>query len=152
MVELRSVVAGLRPADLESDGLVAALRRHLSLLERAHGLDIVVLVEGEPDLEPEQEAPHLPGGAGGRHQCPSSRLGTKGEVSISATPGGLIAEVSDDGVGFDLDATAIRSRRLGLTSMGERAGWGGRCRGFGPGEGDTGAARGESWLNDPSLS
>ena len=25
--------------------------------------------------------------------------------------------MSDDGVGFDLDATAIRSRRLGFTSM-----------------------------------
>ena len=35
--------------------------------------------------------------------------------------GGLVLEVRDDGVGFDPDAAEVRSRRLGLTSMEERA-------------------------------
>ena len=33
----------------------------------------------------------------------------------------MLLEVEDDGVGFDPDADGIRSRRLGLTSMEERA-------------------------------
>jgi len=33
----------------------------------------------------------------------------------------LRIEIRDDGVGFDPDERAIRSRRLGLTSMSERA-------------------------------
>ncbi len=121
MAELRSVVAGLRPADLEVDGLVAALRSQLSLLERAHGLDIVVTVDGEPDLEPEQEH-HVfrvvqEAVTNVLRHASASKVG----VSITAKPGVLIAEVSDDGVGFDPEASAIRSRRLGLTSMRERA-------------------------------
>ena len=34
----------------------------------------------------------------------------------------LLLEIEDDGVGFDPGAEGIRSRRLGLTSMEERAG------------------------------
>ena len=121
MGELRSVVAGLRPADLESDGLVVALRSQLSLLERAHGLDITVMVDGEPDLEPEEEH-HVfrvvqEAVTNALRHASASKVG----VSITATSGGLIAEVHDDGVGFDPGASAIRSRRLGLTSMRERA-------------------------------
>ena len=88
MVELRSVVAGLRPADLESDGLVAALRSQLSLLERAHGLDIVVLVEGEPDLEPEQEHHIFRVVQEAVTNALRHASASKVEVSISATPGG----------------------------------------------------------------
>jgi signal transduction histidine kinase len=101
--------------------LVTALRSQLSLLGRAHGLDIVVLVEGEPDLEPEQEHHIFRVVQEAVTNALRHASASKVQVSISATPGGLIAEVSDDGVGFDLDATAIRSRRLGLTSMRERA-------------------------------
>jgi signal transduction histidine kinase len=121
MAELRTVVAGLRPADLESDGLVPALRSQLALLERAHGLDIVVTVDGEPDLEPEEEH-HVfrvvqEAVTNALRHASASKVG----VSITATSGGLIAEVHDDGVGFDPGGSGIGSRRLGLTSMRERA-------------------------------
>lgn len=33
----------------------------------------------------------------------------------------VVVEVADDGVGFDPEARAMRARRLGLTSMRERA-------------------------------
>jgi signal transduction histidine kinase len=42
-------------------------------------------------------------------------------VRLAAADGRLLLEVADDGVGFDPDAPANRSRRLGLTSMEERA-------------------------------
>ena len=42
-------------------------------------------------------------------------------VRLGAEDGRLVLEVRDDGVGFDPDAAAVRSRRLGLTSMEERA-------------------------------
>jgi signal transduction histidine kinase len=35
--------------------------------------------------------------------------------------GDLVLEVADDGAGFDPEDPALRSRRLGLTSMEERA-------------------------------
>jgi signal transduction histidine kinase len=42
-------------------------------------------------------------------------------LRVSAADGRLLLEVEDDGVGFEPDAVDARSRRLGLTSMEERA-------------------------------
>jgi signal transduction histidine kinase len=42
-------------------------------------------------------------------------------VGLSARNGHLVLTVDDDGVGFDPAAAALRARRLGLTSMEERA-------------------------------
>ena len=42
-------------------------------------------------------------------------------VSLRAVGGRLQLEVADDGIGFDPASTDVRSRRLGLTSMEERA-------------------------------
>jgi signal transduction histidine kinase len=42
-------------------------------------------------------------------------------VSLDARDGRLALEVTDDGVGFDPAAAEVRGRRLGLTSMEERA-------------------------------
>jgi GAF domain-containing protein len=43
------------------------------------------------------------------------------QLRLAAADGRLELTVSDDGVGFDPGAPAVRSRRLGLTSMEERA-------------------------------
>jgi signal transduction histidine kinase len=42
-------------------------------------------------------------------------------VRVSAFDGRVLLEVEDDGVGFEPNAAEARSRRLGLTSMEERA-------------------------------
>ena len=42
-------------------------------------------------------------------------------VVLSGANDRLLLEIADDGVGFDPAAAGIRSRRLGLTSMEERA-------------------------------
>jgi two-component system sensor histidine kinase UhpB len=43
------------------------------------------------------------------------------DVTLGADDGRLRVAVADDGVGFDPDEPGLRSRRLGLTSMEERA-------------------------------
>ena len=43
------------------------------------------------------------------------------EVRLEGAGGKLVLAVADDGRGFDADAPMLRSRRLGLTSMEERA-------------------------------
>jgi signal transduction histidine kinase len=42
-------------------------------------------------------------------------------VTVDVGPPPVVLRVRDDGRGFDPDARAVRSRRLGLTSMHERA-------------------------------
>jgi signal transduction histidine kinase len=119
--ELRSLIFELRPPALESEGLAATIRKHLEVVGRAHGLEVSVSNNGETALAPEverelfrivQEAVTN----AVRHAKASS-------LSVSFDVGAQQAAltVHDDGVGFDPDARAIRSRRLGLTSMRERA-------------------------------
>jgi signal transduction histidine kinase len=43
------------------------------------------------------------------------------DVSLEAVDGRVVLTVADDGVGFDVGSAALRSRRLGLTSMEERS-------------------------------
>lgn len=51
-----------------------------------------------------------------RHACATHIV-----VRLRADDGRLVLDIQDDGVGFDPDAAGVRSRRLGLTSMEERA-------------------------------
>jgi signal transduction histidine kinase len=119
--ELRSLVFELRPADLEAEGLATTLRKHAEVLSRVHGLPVEVRIEGELDVDPAgavavfrivQEALNN-----------ALRHASAGAITVSVGPrdGGLVARVTDDGSGFDPDAPGVRGRRLGLTSMEERA-------------------------------
>ena len=58
VVELRSLVFQLRPAELETEGLAAALRKHVELLRRAHRAEIGLRARGGA-------APAAGGGRGG---------------------------------------------------------------------------------------
>src|SRR5690606_4293296 len=53
--ELRTTVEGLRPADLDRDGLAAALRSHATVAGRAHGVPVVVEVGDLPQLDPDAQ-------------------------------------------------------------------------------------------------
>jgi signal transduction histidine kinase len=121
--ELRSLIFGLRPPDLERDGLEGALRKEVEMLARVHGVTIELEIDG-------------PSGGDGVEQRETSVLRITHEalqnalrhahaehvsVRLRHASDGLVVEVSDDGVGFDPGGAEIRSRHLGLTSMEERA-------------------------------
>ncbi|MFY9578096.1 MAG: GAF domain-containing sensor histidine kinase [Gaiellaceae bacterium] len=119
--ELRSLIFELRPPDLVRDGLCGALRKHVEVLRRVQSA--AVDMEGELELEPDpqrdaevfriaQEAMQN----ALRHAQASSVV-----VRIRDEDGHLRLDVVDDGVGFDPQAAGLRSQRLGLTSMEERA-------------------------------
>jgi signal transduction histidine kinase len=122
LAELRSLILGLRPADLDQDGLAGALGKEVAMLARVHGIDIELEVEctdrpiedGERELEVlriAHEALHnAVRHAAARHVV--VRLDGRGPV--------LKVEVVDDGEGFDPDDPDLRSHHLGLTSMEER--------------------------------
>ena len=55
--EMRSLVFQLRPADLEADGLVATLRKHVEVLGRVHPARVEMTVRGDgvPDAATQRE-------------------------------------------------------------------------------------------------
>ena len=119
--ELRTLVFELRPPDLEKDGLGEALRKHVEVLrrleEREIGLDVVRDVP--PHAARDREVLRIAQEA--LQNALRHANGERIDVRLEADDGRLLLEIADDGVGFDPDAVALRSRRLGLTSMEERA-------------------------------
>ena len=140
MEELRSLIFELRPVSLEGEGLATTLRKHVDVLRRVHGREIALQVAGAPKLAPAVEAEVFRIAQEALHNALRHSGAQKLELSLRAgESGGVTLTVTDDGVGFDPEDPALRSRRLGLTSMQERA------RGLGtalridsrPGEGTT---------------
>jgi signal transduction histidine kinase len=119
--ELRSLIFELRPASLEEEGLAATLRKEVAMLERVHERDIELRITGATNAEPDTEGEVLriaqeALGNALRH-ADAERI----ELRVQGRDGRLTVTVADDGVGFDPGAPGLRSRRLGLTSMEERA-------------------------------
>jgi len=121
MAEMRSIVFELRPADLESEGLAETLRKHVDVLRHLHACEIDVAVEGEPDLTPTAEKALLRIGQEALANAVKHAAAPRVTVQLAANPSGVTLTVADDGNGFDPEQAITRSRRLGLTSMRERA-------------------------------
>jgi signal transduction histidine kinase len=119
--ELRSLVFGLRPPELDRDGLVTTVGKQLDVLSRAHGLKAEVRSRGDAALETgtEREVYRIVQEA--LTNIVRHAAATAVTVDLDLAPDTLVVVVRDDGQGFDPDARTIRSRRLGLTSMRERA-------------------------------
>jgi signal transduction histidine kinase len=136
--ELRTLIFELRPPELETDGLVGALRKHAALLSRAHGVPVTVT-----DTRPAEAAPpgreaervlwrvaeealsnalrHSGASAVTVTVAPDGSDGSDGSDGRDAAGGrGTVLSVTDDGGGFDPEARSIAARRLGLVSMRER--------------------------------
>jgi signal transduction histidine kinase len=120
MEELRSLIFELRPPEAESEGLTTALRKHVDVLQSVHGDAVALRLEG--DGEPRAGASEVLRIAqealqNALRHAEASHV----DVHLQADDGRLRVAVADDGVGFDPDEPGLRSRRLGLTSMEERA-------------------------------
>jgi signal transduction histidine kinase len=119
--ELRAVILALRPATIESEGLAATLAGHVDLLRRAYGLEIALEVAGEPELPAASGAEVLRIAQEALQNALRHSGAERLAVRLEATDARLVLSVADEGAGFDSEAPALRSRRLGLTSMEERA-------------------------------
>jgi signal transduction histidine kinase len=128
--ELRAVIDGLAPPDLEAAGLAESLRRYAMLAGRAHGVPVTFTAGDLPALGPRaeaalyrvaQEALHNAlrhAGASGVRVALLTASSTARSKARSKAPCQVVLEVSDDGHGFVPEAP---SGGLGLASMRERA-------------------------------
>jgi signal transduction histidine kinase len=119
--ELRGLIFELRPSSLEEEGLSATLRKEVDMLERVHGRTIELRIAGAAHCAPESEGEVLRVAQEALTNALRHAEAERIELRMEARDGRLIVTVADDGVGFDTGDRALRSRRLGLTSMEERA-------------------------------
>ncbi|MEW2356527.1 GAF domain-containing sensor histidine kinase [Spirillospora sp. NPDC029432] len=127
LAELRAVIFELRPADL-ADGLVASLRKHVEVLDRAYETEVrfaadpaaAAVVLGE-----EQEAALFRIAQEALHNALRHAGASGVEVRLRTGGGHAVLEVADDGAGFDPAAAVPNGEAsgggLGLASMRDRA-------------------------------
>jgi signal transduction histidine kinase len=119
--ELRGLVFELRPPDLEKDGLCGAVRKHVELVRRMQGLEIDLDLTDDAQADAARDREVLRIAQEALQNAVKHAKAKRVTVKLQADNDRLLLEVSDDGVGFDPEAAALRARRLGLTSMRERA-------------------------------
>jgi signal transduction histidine kinase len=118
--EMRSLIFELRPAELETDGLVATLRKHIDVLQRVRRVDVELTVRGERRLAPDVEQGLFRIAQEALNNALKHAQASRIDVDIDLERGARLC-VADDGAGFDTGSMEARSKRLGLTSMRERA-------------------------------
>jgi signal transduction histidine kinase len=121
MDELRTLVFELRPPAVDSEGLATALRKHVDVLRRAYRREIGLELIGTPSGAPRVERDVLRIAQEALQNALRHAGAERVELRLDARNGQLLMSVTDNGVGFDPAAPELRSRRLGLTSMEERA-------------------------------
>jgi signal transduction histidine kinase len=121
--ELRSLIFELRPPELEKDGLGGTLRKHVDVLRRLEtgGVELELALDWELAPDPRRDREVLRIAQEALQNALRHAHARHVRVLLGADEGALVLEVRDDGVGFDPAALDVRSRRLGLTSMEERA-------------------------------
>jgi signal transduction histidine kinase len=116
--ELRAVIDGLAPPDLEAAGLADSLRRYAVLAGRAHGIPVTFTAAELPPLDPRAEAAMYRVAQEALHNALRHAGAGQVGVRLARTPRLVSLEVSDDGHGFMPEAP---SGGVGLASMRERA-------------------------------
>jgi signal transduction histidine kinase len=119
--ELRTVILALRPAAIEAEGLAATLAKHVDLLRRAYGIEIALDTAGRVELSAAAASEVLRIAQEALQNALRHAGAGRIAVRLEAADGHVVLSVADDGEGFDANAPAVRARRLGLTSMEERA-------------------------------
>jgi signal transduction histidine kinase len=121
MTEMRSLIFELRPAELESDGLASTLTKHVDVLRRVHGREIELEVDFDGRLAPAVERTLFRIAQEALTNALKHADPAHVHVEVRLNDGAARLLVADDGNGFDPADPQLRARRLGLTSMRERA-------------------------------
>jgi signal transduction histidine kinase len=116
--ELRAVIDGLAPPDLEAAGLADSLRRYAVLAGRAYGIPVTFTATEVPALGVRTEAALYRVAQEALHNALRHSGAAHVGVRLLRTPRRVAVEVCDDGHGFMAEAP---SGGVGLASMRERA-------------------------------
>ncbi len=121
---LHRLAIDLRPASLDYLGLVAALHQHIQNFNRQHGHLTTAQFEAidfdEERLPPLIETTLYRIAQEALTNVARHAQATQVDVLLKRRGGQLVMIVEDNGLGFDIEATA-KNQRLGLVGMRERA-------------------------------
>lgn len=119
LAEMRALIFELRPASLETEGLVAALRTHCAALQGRIGLAIALDAEDSRRLPGEVESALFRIAQEALHNVVKHAAASQVRVTVAQDDAQATLVVEDDGVGFD--AASVPDGHLGLASIRARA-------------------------------
>ena len=118
--EMRLLMFDLRPAALEEEGLLGALRKRLDSVEQRSGVKAVLNVTGEAKLPAAIEEGLYRIAQEALNNSLKYSSASKVSIDIEFSPDKIEMQVSDDGMGFDVDSSLQRGG-MGVINMQERA-------------------------------
>lgn len=118
MAEMRALIFELRPESLQTEGLIAALRKQVAALQARHQMPVDTRLMDEPELPLAQKEMLYRVAQEAMHNIVKHSRATTAEVNLRQENGKVILEVCDNGQGFDM--TQEFPGHLGLKSMRER--------------------------------
>jgi len=121
LAEMRSLIGQLRPKTVAEQGLVPALRAHISERKSRAGLNVVLHVEGEKRLPIETEEQLFRIVQEALNNVVKHAHTDRAQVTLDWEDAQVSLVVEDHGAGFDLTCIGADASHLGLVGMGERA-------------------------------
>jgi signal transduction histidine kinase len=118
LAEMRALIFELRPESLESEGLVAALSKHMAVLHARYHLIVEADLGEEPDLSLERKHALYRIAQEACHNIVKHARASQVVLRLTEQEDAVILEVRDNGRGFD--PTEAFPGHLGLRSMRER--------------------------------
>ena len=116
LLEMRLLIFELRPAVLEKEGLVAALKARLAAVESHSGLKTTLNVEGERRLPISLEEELYRIAQEGLNNAVKHAHAMSVRIDLKVTETSVCLMLSDDGTGFDLQS-AQESGGMGLSGI-----------------------------------
>ena len=119
LTEMRALIFELRPESLQIEGLVSALAKQAAAVRARYDIPVDTDLCTEPDVPIETKETLYRIAQEALHNAVKHAHASRLNVRLCCGDGGVVLEVSDDGVGFD--PTQLHAGHLGLRSMRERA-------------------------------
>jgi signal transduction histidine kinase len=118
LTEMRALIFELRPESLEQEGLIATLRRQLTAFEARYKLEIIAELPEEPVIPLETKEALFRIIQEALLNTVKHAGASRADVRLTFEGNEIIAEIRDNGRGFDTSGTF--PGHLGLQSMRER--------------------------------
>jgi signal transduction histidine kinase len=121
LAEMRALIFQLRPPGLSEQGLITTLQQHVASLDRRHGLDVTLTVEGEERYANGVEQALYRIAQEALNNVLKHAGDCQVQVHLQLAPERVYLQIGDNGRGFSPSTESGQGRHLGLISMGERA-------------------------------
>ncbi len=119
--EMRTLIFELRPANLEEEGLVPVLRKHVALFRERNSIEVELRADGQQRWSFPLEKALYRITQEALTNVAKHAGATQAWVTLSASDGHVRLTVDDNGQGLPDGSRGRNTSTLGLTSMRERA-------------------------------